>query len=148
MSVIAAWKIEGIYKADANLVAQEISDLGDAFNCQQIVEKARNKETELHKCFEWDDSIAAEKYRLKQAQSVITQLVIVKNNTSTAHEKTNIRLIVNDGSGTNTYKPLTVIVRKEDEYEKLLEKARAELSAFKKKYSCLTELEEILSLID
>lgn len=56
MSVIAAWKMEGLYKADANLVAQEISDLGDAFNCQQIVEKARNKDTELHKCFERTNS--------------------------------------------------------------------------------------------
>lgn len=38
-------------------------------------------------------------------------------------------------------------MRKEDEYKNLLNKAQEELRAFKKKYSYLTELEEILSLI-
>jgi hypothetical protein len=41
-----------------------------------------------------------------------------------------------------------LIVRQEDEYKKLLERAWAELRAFKAKYAMLTELEEIFSLID
>ena len=148
MCEIVSWKLDGIFKADAQLVAQEITDIGDDFTCQQIVDKARDSTTELHKCFEWNDSIAAEKYRLKQAQQVVTHLVIVKSGENQKPEKTNIRMIVNNGTGTNTYTPLRHVVRKQDEYERLLEKARMELSAFKKKYSSLSELEEILALID
>ena len=35
-----------------------------------------------------------------------------------------------------------------DEYEELLKRARQELRAFKEKYKMLTELDEILNLID
>ena len=74
--------------------------------------------------------------------------MIVRQNPDKEPEKTNIRLLVNDGTNTNTYKPIRFVVKKQDEYEQLLEKARAELQAFKRKYSNLSELEEILSLID
>jgi hypothetical protein len=40
------------------------------------------------------------------------------------------------------------MVRDEDEYRKLLEQAYAELHSFKQKYSCLSELANILELID
>jgi ADP-dependent phosphofructokinase/glucokinase len=46
------------------------------------------------------------------------------------------------------YKPIKVIMQDKTEYEKLLERAWAELRAFKSKYAMLTELEEIFSLID
>ena len=148
MCEIVAWKLNGIFKADAQLVAQEIDDIGDKFTCQQIVDKARDSSTELHKCFEWNDSVAAEKYRLKQAQQVVAHLVIVRNNDNNEPEKTNVRMIVNDGQGNNTYTPIRLVVRKQDEYERLLERAKEELRAFKKKYASISELEEILSLID
>ena len=148
MCEIVAWKLNGIFKADAQLVAQEIDDIGDKFTCQQIVDKARDSSTELHKCFEWNDSVAAEKYRLKQAQQVVAHLVIVRNNDNNEPEKTNVRMIVSDGQGNNTYTPIRLVVRKQDEYERLLERAKEELRAFKKKYASISELEEILSLID
>ena len=40
------------------------------------------------------------------------------------------------------------MVKKNDEYEVLLNNALAELKAFKEKYSMLSELDEILTLID
>ena len=49
------------------------------------------------------------------------------------------------GSG---YKQTIVMVKDEDEYKKLLDQAYLELHAFKQKYSCLSELAEILALID
>ena len=67
----AKWldEFKSLYKgADAQLVADEIMSIGDAATPQQIVEKARDEATELHKCFTWDDRIAAEKYRLTSLQ--------------------------------------------------------------------------------
>ena len=61
----AEWRIKGIYKADAQKVADEIGD--KKVTPQEILEKARDETSELHKCFEWDDSVAAERYRLQQA---------------------------------------------------------------------------------
>lgn len=146
--MLATWKCEGIYKADANKVAEEITGIGKEFSVKQIVDKARNSSTELHKCFEWNDSVAGEKYREIQAQNIVRQLVIVRNEPDKKPEKTNVRMIVSDGQRTGTYKPIQFVVRKEDEYEAMLERARAELRAFKAKYSQLSELGEILALID
>lgn len=143
-----AWKINGIFNADANLVAEEINEIGSEYSCSQIVDAARDPRTELHKCFEWDDGIAAEKYRLTQAQLVIRSLVVVRDKPDGSAEKTNVRVIVNTGERKNTYKPFRLVVRDHDEYERLLETAREELRCFKEKYKMLSELEEIFKLID
>lgn len=69
----AEWRVKGIYKADAQKVADEIGN--DKITPQEMIEKARNEQSELHKCFEWNDTIAAGKYRLQQARNVLAMLV-------------------------------------------------------------------------
>lgn len=141
--VQAAWKLTGYYKADANLVAQEIMNIENA-TPQNILETAKNPDSELHKCFTWDNTVAAEKWRLYEARQVVCSLAIAKKEDS--REPTNIRILhKTDGNG---YKPIQFIVQQKGEYEKLLQRAFEELRAFKTKYSSLSELEEIMSLID
>ena len=43
---------------------------------EQVVEAARDKASALHDCFEWDDSTAAEKYRLDQARDLLKRVKI------------------------------------------------------------------------
>lgn len=145
---IAMWKhgFDRLYKADAQKVAQEILAIGDDVTPEQILERARDEGTELHKCFEWDDTVAAEKYRLRQAGDVVRHLVI-KRQDYEPKDSPQLRFFYKtDGSA--GYKPTTIIYRNPDEYQLLLSRARAELHDFKRKYSMLTELEEILALID
>lgn len=141
-----AWKKGcGFYKADANKVAEEIFSIGNEVTPEQIVEKAKDEETELHKCFEWDDRIAGEKYRKWQARDIVCKLVIQEEEVPKDRPETRVLYKTDATSG---YKPTEYIVRKKDEYEALLERAWAELRAFKAKYSMLKELDEILELID
>ena len=52
------------FKADAQKCADEIMEICDELESatpQQILDKARDSNTELHKCFTWDDTEAAEK---------------------------------------------------------------------------------------
>lgn len=139
----ATWKIDGLFKANPNTVAEELTSI----KCtpENIVDYAQQEDTELHKCFEWDNSIAGHKYRCIQAQKVVRNLVLVKEETK---EKTPVRMFYNTGDKTGEYKPIKMILQKEDEYQSLLKQAMEELRAFKKKYSCLSELEEIMELID
>lgn len=134
----------GFVKADAQIVAEEILEIGEDVSPQQVLEKARNENTELHKCFEWDDAIASEKYRLIQARDVIRFLVIEEETVPT--DRPEVRMMYKTDNATG-YKPVRVIMQDKTEYEKLLERAWAELRAFKAKYSMLTELEEIFNLI-
>jgi len=144
-----SWKINGIHKADADIIGNEIQSIGNQFTTKDIVDKARDKNTQLHKLFEWNNKIAGEKYREIQAGDIIRNLVVVKVNTeSGASEKTNIRVFVSDNRRNGGYKPITVVLRQQDEYERLLEQAYKELQAFKDKYENLSELSEIFDLID
>lgn len=137
-----SWKFDSLYKADADKVYSELSII----KCtpDNIVDYAKSEKTELHKCFEWNDTIAGHKYRCIQAQQVVRSLIVIKEE---SEEKTPLRLFYNTGDRTGEYKPVKMVMKSEDEYESLLRKAQDELRAFKKKYSFLTELEEILELI-
>ena len=146
MKLKGAWKVDGFYKADASKVLDELSELGDEYSLSDVVEKAKNKNSEMHSIFEWDDSVAGEEYRKIQAGKMVRNLVIVRNDET--EEKTNVRYFVSTGKRDSTYIPTRLVIRNQDAYEQLLERAYSELRAFKEKYSTLSELDEILALID
>lgn len=134
----------GFVKADAQKVGEEILSIGSDVTPQQVLEKARQEDTELHKCFEWNDAIASEKYRLIQARDVIRFLVIEEEKAPTDRPEVRVMYKTDNTTG---YKPVKLIMQDKSEYEKLLARAWAELRAFKAKYSMLSELEEIFNLI-
>ena len=135
------WRIQGYYKADAQKVAEEIGF--GKITPMEVLEKAKDETTELHKCFEWNDSIAAEKYRLEQAKNIIRMLVYEK--------ETKEQEVVRYYAKTETkhvYQPTKQFLVQEDEYQGLLRRALAELEAFKNKYHTLTELESIFDAME
>lgn len=146
-NIIATWRTPGIFKADPQKVCDELKDLGDEFTPDEIVEKAKNSTTELHKCFEWDNDAAAEKYRLHQARMITSNLVFLKESDVEEEQPVLVR-VYNKTEQTGGYKPPERVFTQADEYEKLLKRATAELHQFKVKYSMLKELDYILSLID
>lgn len=144
--IVATWKSGlGLFKADAQKVAEEIIAIGDEVTPAQILEKGRSEETELHKCFEWNDSIAAEKYRLSQARK-ICEVLVIQRLPDAPKEAPEIR-IFHKTESTGGYKPINRIVQDNDEYQKLLQRAFAEFHALKIKYQNLQELDYITSLI-
>lgn len=143
---VAEWKID-IFKADAQKVASEIEELAEV-TPEAVLEKAKsNPNSELYKCFEWNDTVAAEKYRLEQARKVIITLVYKEPEVEEKEAPAPIRLYYNTDKN-KVYKPISVIMRNEDEYAKLLNRAKEELRAFKVKYKMLSELSNIFELID
>lgn len=137
----AQWKFKNLFQGDAQKVADEIGNR--KVTPQEVLEIARNENTELHKCFEWNNDVAAEKYRLIQAQRVIVNLVFVK----TDNEQEDVRCF-QITTERNTYQPAQQFLVQHDEYQALLKRAKAELEAFRRRYARLTELEEVLKAID
>lgn len=142
---MVTWKVKGLYKADAEAVYSEITALGDSFSPDQIVEAARDESTELHKCFTWDDTAAAENWRRHQARMLVAQLVI--RTETTDKEPVAIRVISSTGSR-NEYKPTVRLIEVEQDYADLLARAVRELKAVQAKYKMVTELREIFEAID
>ena len=138
----AEWKIKGLFKADAQRVADEIGE--NSITPEQVLEKARNDEnSELHKCFEWNDGIAAEKYRLIQARKIIINLSYVPKEKT--DEPVRCFQITREKS---VYMPTKQFLVNNDEYQDLLKRAKVELESFKRRYATLSELEKVFEAIE
>lgn len=149
VETIIKWSTGGIFKADASKCYEEIKKIGEEVKPEQVLDKARDDSSELHKCFDWDDSSAAEKYRLHQARLVINHLIVVQHEIEEEKEPIQFRVMLKNSSDKGSgYKQTLVMIRDEDEYKKLLDNAYRELHSFKQKYQCLSELAEIIALID
>lgn len=135
------WRVKGLFKADAQKVFEEIGD--NKFNYKEIIEKAKSEDSELHKCFEWDNSIAADKYRLSQARMIVQNLVFTAKDVEV--QPLRVFQITQEK---NVYQPTRVFLENKQEYEGLLSRALRELEAFQKKYATLTELEQVMDAID
>ena len=63
--------------ANANKVQKELQSIGEEIKPLDIVEFAKKKRSELHKCSEWNNDIASEKYRIHQARKLINSIIII-----------------------------------------------------------------------
>ena len=142
---MVTWKVKGFFKADAETVYKEITALGDSFSPEQIVEAAKDEASELHKCFTWDDTVAAERWRQHQARVLVAQLVVKTETTD--KEPVAVRVIAPTATR-NEYKPVVKLIEAEQGYADLLARAINELKAFQQKYKAITELREIFAAID
>ena len=142
--IFATWKNGCRISADAQKVADEILSIGASATTVQILDMARDEQTELHKCFDWNDAEAAEKWRLQQARNIVCNLVYKETNNEPSPL---IRLFFKTDSESG-YKSTSLILQNKDEYQKLLSRALAELNSFKAKYKTLSELDGVFDAID
>lgn len=67
--------MNGLSKAAREELEALRLDMGGSVTPAQLLEHARNPNCALHRYFDWDDTTAAEAYRLLQARSVIRAVV-------------------------------------------------------------------------
>lgn len=140
------WKIPGLYQLDAEAAGAELERIEKHSRLTQkaVVDASRDETAVLHKCFEWDDQEAAERYRETQAGDIIRNLVAVKVNDVKTEP---VRAFVHIGSE-RSYKSIGVVMKTPEYAEEMLDKARQELASFRRKYSGLKEVNAIIRSID
>ena len=139
MAIVWAYKL---FKADAEKVYSDLENITDKTPQNVVDYAAAHPDSELYKCFTWDDSKAANEYRKQEARQVMCQLVYKDDKKDDVPQ---IRVLQ---KASESYKPVKEIVRDKDEYKELLKRAKAELASFRERYKMLNELEEILELIE
>lgn len=148
--MVYQWKYSA-FPLDADVVGKHIEKLekkNGAVTAQMLLESARSEKSEVHDLFEWDDTVAAEKYRLQQAGAVIRCLAMVEDQID-ENQNRPIRAFVNVGKrGDGRYINTTLAMSQEETRQIVLQHALEELSAFQTKYKGLTELANILDGID
>jgi hypothetical protein len=108
---------------------------------RDVVEEARNPESPLHNSFEWDDTAAAEQWRIEQARRLIQVSVTVLEG-----RKEPIRAFVSlttdrkDGGG---YLLVEKVLSNKKQKEQMLKDAAMELEIFTAKYNTIQELSEV-----
>lgn len=136
------------YSVPADVAGNELSRIQSAYGeitKEIVLEESRSKEAPLHPIFEWDDTKAAEKYRLHQAGCIIRAVVV---RTEEEPKKT-VRAFVNiGGNNEGRFIDVKTALAQDETRDTVLSRAFAELEAFRKKYNNLSELSGVLSAID
>lgn len=141
------WKTKGLFKTDANKAGQVFEELENTIGltAENIVNVSREENAPLHKEFEWDNDIAAEEWRKRQAQNMIGNLSIVVSETK-FEEVEPIRAFFS--TELHRYENIQTIMTDVSKKLTLMQKAVRELQAFKKKYAMLSELSKLFEAID
>lgn len=154
-----SWRGGFAYKVPASIVGTALESIearDGSVTSQSFLEYSRPEESETHSMFEWDDTIAAEKYRLRQAGAIINQLEVkLEFENSPTHEAeikvVPIKAFMNVSAKAPTEAGVfvnAVTVQQEDEYRKtVLQNALSELRAFQRKYSNFSEFSKVFDAI-
>lgn len=143
------------YSVSANIVGKEVEKLEKKYGevtARNFVEAARPVKSPLHKLLEWDDTKAAEAWRIQQAGTIICCLSIEREDTP---EPITVRAYMNvaDNADNPTRRTGSFINTQDafsdkDKRDLILRVAIRELKELRQKYATLTELADIFETID
>lgn len=142
-----SWAKGSVFKADPN-VAKNVMDQLSAdgrLSPAELVEVSRPEDAPLHNEFEWNDTIAAQKWREQTGRIMIASIVVTPDVEESSQP---VRAFFNIERGTHEYIPTEIIFSDEAKKQRLLDIAKRELFAFEAKYKTLTELDAVFKAID
>lgn len=116
-----------------------------------VVDAARPEDSPLHKEFEWDDGVAAEKYRLEQAQQLIRSFRVVIDDSPKPISVPVFIGVSTDRTGSsadNPYRLLEDVKKRPDLLAQAEEDALEQLKGFRNRYGHLKRLNKIWNAID
>jgi len=143
------------------MIAEELEQIrnanGGSLNPSAVVSFGRdNPESAIHRELNWDDTDAAEKYRVYQAGRLIRAVVTVVNTPPTKvnaaidnrNHSSRAYYSLPSNRGKAGYQHVDDIMRDEQKRYELLEMAAAELESFRRRYSHLEELAKVFEAGD
>lgn len=139
-----SWKISHRVPAQvAGEVMEKIEQRDGKLTKEAFLEESRPADSPTHELFEWDDGIAAEKFRLEQARHTINdiQVKIIRND---SEMKTPAFVKVTVGAKTKAdYINVETTMQTDDYRRAAIQNAIDELKAIEQKYNTYVELEKI-----
>lgn len=143
--MVYEWKMPGLYAIPAQEAGEELDRIyreRGRLEPMDVVDESWAADAPLHCCFEWNDAVAAEKYRENQASGIIRAIITIGDEPK---KDSCVRAFVHVE---NTYRPMTAVVNSESRMQELLMTALNELSAFRRKYNSLSKLGPVFAAID
>lgn len=161
-----SWRNGYNYKVSADTVGnvlRKIEETEGEVTSKNFLEYSRPEDSITHSMFEWDDTVAAEKYRLAQSGRIINQLsveIVYTSDTTPTEMSVEVveqkRQVVSAyvnvvGKSTRSSASFANVIEAlsdPDKRKAVLDNAKSELKSFKNKYSNLRELSAVIKAID
>ena len=127
---------------------------GGRIGPSDVVNQARSPSSALHSHFEWDDSIAGEKFRLAQAGQLIRQWkgTILRIEDENRVVAVSVRAVqsprINRREDEGSYEKVESIMADDDKRDSMIATVKTELRAIRKRHAELTELASVWAAID
>ena len=144
--MVYEWAINK-YPVSANDAGKRIEELereNGQVNPQMVVDDSRPEDAVMHRCFEWRDDIAAEKYRTEQARLLLSNLRIVRvEEEEPDSEPVKLRAfhsVSETRSSKGEFHHIDVIKANEDMTHNVIRNAESELEMFWNKYVGLCDV--------
>ena len=127
--------------ADPNAIGAELAFIaaGGDLTPSAVVDAARNPASAMHSLFDWDDAVAAEKWRLEQARSVIRHIHVIDDD-----NEPKPAFISVSSDGKTQYQPVEVVARSRDMQVAVLAAAKRDLDAYTLRYRALKDICELV----
>ena len=136
---------KGVTAETAHEVIQNLQAQGKK-TAKDLVEASRPEDAPLHSLFEWDDAVAAEKYREEQARVIIRHIAYEEE--QEGKNPVQVRAFFQIDNASSDYEPTVKIMTDDEKYRQLLATATRELKWFRDKYRTLKELNGVFAAID
>lgn len=156
-------------RGDAQMVGQRLEKIRvdrKTLTAELVLEDARRSRSPLHGFFEWDDGVAAERYRLSQAGHLIRSVVVTFESDGEQAPPKQVQLSgvpaapvtppravraflpITGGDGDSSYVPTSEAMQDADMRKQVLARAHSELDSVSRKWRELRELSEVFGALD
>ena len=143
-----SWRKGYSYKVPADVVGgvlEDIENKSESVTSEKFLDESRASSSPTHDMFEWNDGIAAEKYRLEQARHIINSIELQIVSDEDIAKPAFVNVEVKGTARTALYKNVECAFNNEEYKRNVLINALNELRAFERKYRSLEELAKIFS---
>lgn len=147
MADVYRWKTGARAPVPAQVVGEVCEKLESKgrLTPKNLVDISRPEDAPLHGAFEWNDTVAAEMYREQQGRYLIRSIEVVRTNDEPIRAFFTLKRTAKE----HEYHSIDAVMRNKDDAAQLLEQAKSELVAFKRKYVQLSnELAGVFREID
>lgn len=137
------------FTADAQAVGEELEKLEFAgeITTETVLDYAKkNDESELHKCFEWDDTVAGEKFRRIQATQILCNISVNIREEPKEVQRVYVN-VVSTTDDKKKFKNIKEVVKNDEEYQQLIDKAKREFVSCKERYETILERDDLKDVI-
>jgi len=150
------WENNRQKPADPQKVGETVEriakDHPDGASPKTVVAAAADRNSPLHGLFEWEDAIAADKWRRWQASDVIQSLRVVVSETDAGERATpafySVKVRNSEGGTSQGYQPVTTVAGDAEMRQSAEEILLSQLQGLRRRYGALETFQPVWEALD